>query len=210
MTCPKCGKAREPDTIECPYCGVIYEKYGQKSKLQKHPIKKQPKKPVDVSKLKKCDDCGHEVSVRAKECPSCGAPLKNPQKIPQKKSANINIGCLVALGVMLLIWIFSSLSTDDKSPGQATDWHKQDNFTAYYMMEGFVKDRLKSPKTADFPGTLDGRDKHVTYLKNQKYRIVSYVDSQNSFGALIRTHFIGEIEQIEKDRWQMNSLVFDK
>lgn len=27
MDCPKCGWAREPEAIECPACGIVYERY---------------------------------------------------------------------------------------------------------------------------------------------------------------------------------------
>lgn len=74
------------------------------------------------------------------------------------------------------------------------------------MMEDFVKERLKAPKSAEFPGIFDGRADHVTYLGNQKYRIASYVDAQNSFGATIRNNFVGEIEQTSEDNWRHISL----
>ncbi|MGP1345162.1 MAG: hypothetical protein ACTS3F_00655 [Phycisphaerales bacterium] len=74
------------------------------------------------------------------------------------------------------------------------------------MMEDFVKQRLRSPSTADFPGIFDGRADHVKYHGNQQYRIMSWVDAQNAFGATIRIEFVGEIEQVEETRWQLNSL----
>jgi len=69
-----------------------------------------------------------------------------------------------------------------------------------------VKDRLKSPSSAKFPGIFDGQKDHITKLGNQKYQIISYVDSQNSFGAMIRAQFIGVIKQISEDRWRLISL----
>ena len=30
--------------------------------------------------LKKCKDCGHEVSKKASSCPNCGAPLRKPKR----------------------------------------------------------------------------------------------------------------------------------
>ena len=87
------------------------------------------------------------------------------------------------------------------------DWREIDNSTmAYITMEDFVTQRLKSPKSAEFPGVFDGRGDHVKYLGNQKYRIISYVDAQNSFGATIRNNFVGEIEQVDKNRWRLISL----
>ncbi len=73
------------------------------------------------------------------------------------------------------------------------------------MMEKFVKERLRSPSTSKFPGALERSD-HVQYLGNQKYKINSWVDSQNAFGATIRTHFSGEIMQVDKDNWKLISL----
>ncbi len=154
--------------------------------------------------LKKCKECGNEVSTKVKKCPNCGAPVK----------ASSSVGCLTIIGVLILIGLFSSLfdekdstTTTTQTNVQKKSWREQNNSTmAYIMIEDFVKQRLKAPKSADFPGVFDGRADHVRYLGNQKYRIVSYVDAQNSFGATIRNNFIGEIEQTSEDRWRLISL----
>ena len=78
---------------------------------------------------------------------------------------------------------------------------------AYIMMEKFVKDRLKAPATAKFPGSLEYRD-HITKLSGRRYRISSWVDAQNGFGALLRMHFVGEVEELDNDKWRLNSLEF--
>ena len=90
---------------------------------------------------------------------------------------------------------------------QKVDWSTEDNsFLAYSVMEDFVKKRLKAPSTAKFPGMFDGKADHITQLPNQTYKITSYVDAQNSFGALIRTRFIGEVQQTGEYDWQLLSL----
>ena len=61
-------------------------------------------------------------------------------------------------------------------------------FLAYNYAEGFVEKMLKSPSTAEFPGVIE-KDKHITDLGEGKYKINSWVDSQNGFGATIRTNF---------------------
>ena len=89
-------------------------------------------------------------------------------------------------------------------------WKTEDNsIGAYIMMENFVKDRLRSPDSAKFPGVFDGKLDHVRYLGNKKYIINSYVDSQNGFGAMIRSNFSGEIEQTSEDYWSLISLVIN-
>jgi len=61
-----------------------------------------------------------------------------------------------------------------------------DPILAYNFAKDFIKGRLKSPSTAEFPGTFEKKN-HVTDLGNGEYRINSWVDSQNGFGAMIRS-----------------------
>lgn len=67
------------------------------------------------------------------------------------------------------------------------------NILAYNVSMDFVKDRLKSPSTAKFPSSSE-KNQHTKYLGNDAYEIVSWVDSQNAFGAMIRTKFRCEIK----------------
>lgn len=108
--------------------------------------------------------------------------------------------------VGLLVFIFLAVgSTDTKRDPNA--WKTEDNKSmAYYMMEDYVKSRLKAPSTAEFPGVFDGRLDHVKSFGGQKYGIVSYVDAQNSFGAKIRTRFVGEVQQVSENQWKLISL----
>lgn len=49
--------------------------------------------------------------------------------------------------------------------------------------KSWVEDRLKAPSTADFSGVK-------TALSGDRYTVTGSVDSQNSFGAMIRTSWI--------------------
>lgn len=55
------------------------------------------------------------------------------------------------------------------------------------MAQSFVKDNLKSPKSADFPVYGDSQ----VSIKNagSYYKVTGYVDAENSFGAEIRATF---------------------
>ncbi len=45
LKCPKCHNQREPDAIECPFCGIFYKKFKVKdSNLQEKVIKNVQKK----------------------------------------------------------------------------------------------------------------------------------------------------------------------
>ncbi len=70
---------------------------------------------------------------------------------------------------------------------------KDESTLAYVMIKRVVKSYLKSPRTAKFPGAFDGRAGHTRSLGGGSYQITSWVDSQNSFGAMIRTSFTATI-----------------
>ena len=76
------------------------------------------------------------------------------------------------------------------------------------MMQKFVKDRIKAPGSAEFPGMFSGERQTVTKLPDHKYRIRSWVDSHNSFGALLRMHYVGVVQQTGDLSWRLESLEF--
>lgn len=75
---------------------------------------------------------------------------------------------------------YNSLSylnvTDDDTLGEV-----------WAMAQSFVKDKLKSPKSADFPVYSDSRVS-ITNSGNY-YKVTGYVDAKNSFDAEIRVTF---------------------
>lgn len=186
----------------------------------------------------KCEDCGKMISDKADLCPYCKFPVggRTIQPIKQKRRP-LRFG-LVTIAALCALSFFTGMVSmqilthpvEEKKPQeranpvkvakktkpvearpQRMDWREREDPTmAYLMMEDFVKKRLKAPKTAEFPSVWSGRQDHVTYLGSQRYRIVSYVDAQNSFGALIRNNFVGEVEQISEDRWSLISFEFVK
>lgn len=62
----------------------------------------------------------------------------------------------------------------------------------YDMATQFVERRLKSPSTADFGPFRDAKVTSLTPEKNSacKFLVTGRVDSQNGFGAMIRSEFI--------------------
>jgi galactitol-specific phosphotransferase system IIB component len=89
-------------------------------------------------------------------------------------------------------------------------WKKEDkSFYAKSYIEELIKTQLKSPSTAKFPGTLD-TDYVIRQLDDQIYVVSSWVDSQNSFGAMVRTKYLGSVQQVAKDQWEVVGLEFLK
>lgn len=72
----------------------------------------------------------------------------------------------------------------------------QDSSMAYVMSQKFIKQRLKSPTTAKFPWSGDQGVK-TQYAGDCTHKIQAYVDSQNGFGAMIRTTYYIELQYIK-------------
>ena len=79
---------------------------------------------------------------------------------------------------------------------------------AWVIAQKFVKDKLVSPSTAKFRGYASSP--YVVYLGDRRYRVTASVDSQNSFGAMLRTEFVAIVraERDEHQTWILESLEF--
>jgi hypothetical protein len=82
-----------------------------------------------------------------------------------------------------------------------------DEISAYVMCQDFVEDRLKAPSSADFPQLSDWT---AAKTGPDQWRIRSYVDAENSFGATIRSHFVCEVRYVGNDRWRLVNLEFEE
>ena len=77
---------------------------------------------------------------------------------------------------------------------------------AAFLCQDFVKARLKAPSAAQFP-TPYSAGTTVVKVAPGHYRVTSYVDAQNSFGAPIRTPFVCEVKKVPGgDQWQLHNL----
>jgi len=107
-----------------------------------------------------------------------------------------NSGCVVLAFIGLLIYFGMQMCEPIEKPKEVP-FYEQDNSTgAWVFTKMLVENSLKSPGSAKFP--LGASMDHV-HKKGNTYTIISYVDSQNSFGALLRTEFICILEEKSKD-----------
>lgn len=75
----------------------------------------------------------------------------------------------------------------------------------YAFAKSFVKDYLVSPKTAEFAPISEAR---CVLLPDQKtWKIISFVDSQNNFGAVVRTKWYVKIIDTG-DGWKLLDIKF--
>lgn len=126
------------------------------------------------------------------------AQEKAKADLQKEKNKQVGIGCLVLIVIIaaLALWIGSC---GDSSGPRA----EHDALTAYHMSHKFVEKRLVAPATAKFPRY---EDKLVANLGEGRYLVSAYVDSENRFGAMIRTRYVAQLLYVGDDRWQLEDL----
>lgn len=100
---------------------------------------------------------------------------------------------IAIVGLVFIIWFSSKDNSKPITPEIKTiDYYSHDTrLDAYQLMKKIITENyLKAPATAKFAGFSEAEIKYTNLGdKVHVYTIKSYVDSQNSFGAMIRTHF---------------------
>lgn len=79
---------------------------------------------------------------------------------------------------------------------------------AYYTATQFIKKRLKSPSAAEFPKPKEAR---IQLLEDgATYKIYSYVDSQNSYGAMLRVNWYAKLIRSGQEWHLLDLKVYDR
>lgn len=165
--------------------------------------------------LKKCTECRSVVSTRAVSCPKCGAVVK-------RKTGCLGWALLVIIGFIALAVMSaqvgdrtsrgrqgaassatqSSAKTKSLSPPAASEIT---DGRAYVDAKEHIATILASPETAKFPWVCD-----VKRVGERGRKVTSYVDSQNVFGATMRTHWTVYLLYDENDGYQIRDVVIHK
>lgn len=120
-----------------------------------------------------------------------------------KKTERILGIIFIPLGIVaILYFMFAGVSTSP-SPS-AADTSTPDKMDSYIQAQGFVLQALKSPSTAKFPMFAY----EAVNLGDGAYSVRSYVDSQNSFGATIRSNWQVKMFLV-KEHWFLDRMVID-
>lgn len=134
------------------------------------------------------------------------------KQITGKKTERILGMIFIPLGILVFLYMLfagsgssTSISTNTNSPTKTDSLTKAvDNLDIYISAQEFVRRGLKAPATAKFPVL----PYNVVALGDNRYKITSYVDSQNSFGALLRSDW-SVVMKKNGDRWQLERMVVD-
>ncbi len=127
-------------------------------------------------------------SLLYKDVPSIYLPRESirAQKI-KEKVVGFLVTCVFLLIVIFMIGTFASTSLDAPKPRDQTQRAVSEsdaNIMSITLCEMRTRDTLKAPRSAKFPWVKKASfDGSLAILK-------SYVDAQNSFGAMIRTNYI--------------------
>ena len=113
---------------------------------------------------------------------------------PKATNKNAAIGCLTLIVIaVFIIWLISP-----KGETKLT-------IEAYRTTQGFVKQHLKAPATAQFPNY----DKNfVQVIGKDSVQVNSYVDSQNGFGVMLRSTYVIQMYKKGND-WYCVYFEFD-
>ena len=204
--CPSCEAANREDAELCSMCG------RQLKTPPVEPSKKPPDPTPSVKpktpRLPSCRECGHRVGRSAKTCPSCGATSPATSTATQLVIGAIAFACFLSV-LLTFSSIFDSFtpfpSFDNDTPYEKTQGEGNASM-ARVMIHDFVQARLASPSSAEFPGIFEMPK--VQTLGNNRYRLRSWVDSQNTFGALLRASFVAVVREGENDKGKLESLTF--
>ena len=151
------------------------------------------------------------MSTAAAACPHCGAPAdlasaspapSAPQAQPAAAGGNPIATVLFLLAVIFGVIVFASkcsTTPEEEAARKAAAYDRDLISAACFVTQKRVQEMLKAPSTAKFP-SCSGEDMIVMRDgKTEKFTVIGHVDSQNGFGAQIRTRFSATAEHSGAD-----------
>ncbi|WP_018704088.1 hypothetical protein [Anaeromusa acidaminophila] len=122
--------------------------------------------------------------------------MSEPKDEKRKKSTGC--GCVLLIIIVLSAFLSWGINHEKTAPDIKID--------AFVSSQMYVQQNLKAPSTAKFASVAESS---IQKINDSQYQVTSFVDSQNDFGAMIRTKYIVVMERIE-DKWFLVKLDFDK
>jgi len=184
-----------------------------------------------ITTAKYCSQCGRALNEFSAFCHACGAKVSNINKRDDENNTNIPVeqgiktnsdenhgkvspGLVTAfktvLWIILIMIVLSFVLSDTNTTQTSTGANSQslepavDDLDVFIEAKEFVRRGLKAPATAEFPalcGDCVSKNENV-------YTVTSFVDSQNSFGAMLRSNWT-VIMSLDGGIWNLKRMVVD-
>jgi len=103
----------------------------------------------------------------------------------ERYKVNPRTALYVIFGSIIFTIIFIIISAN-QSRSASNIYPIMGNTDAFLVAKEFVSQKLKAPSTAKFPNSNHAEIINTGY---NRWRVTSYVDAQNTFGAMIRNNF---------------------
>ena len=135
------------------------------------------------------------------------------KSVVSKKTRNlIAISTVSIFTIFLVFGCSSNEPIKEKQPvlNEYGEDYKIQNTAACIMSQQYVKDKIKSPSTAKFQKCITAKHGgvQVVYVGNQTYNTLGYVDTQNSFGAIVRIEYVTQITDNQDETWSLKDMDF--
>lgn len=218
VKCPECGRENVSDTAEsCPGCGFNVKGYFD------HIKEEQAQQKKDEEAKRQAQELAEEDRARKEELKKDTEQLSSAlRKIPKIAGIVIIIVVVCRLGFLFYQnyqekkYESANSATSQEDVGYVNNDYNNvpDTVTVtddnelgevWAMTQEFVTDELKSPSTADFP--VYGADGISITKAGNTYTVIGYVDSENGFGADLRTNFILTMTK-SGDKYTKDDLTF--
>ncbi len=120
--------------------------------------------------------------------------MNTPKDVPEGKklTKKEEVGAAIVLVIIFCLvggYAISTTSKDDSvvpNPVATPQPKKHSDIEAFVDAQSVVTKTLKAPSTAKYPFSSEATIEHVG---TDGFKVSSYVDSQNGFGAMIRSNW---------------------
>lgn len=156
---------------------------------------------------KRCPFCGESIAQTARKCRFCSTDLVDAPNASANGDPKLPLyGLAAAAAVLIGFAVLVSVANRVAGPSEPR-WKREDDWHgAYWETQRAVEARLLSPASADFPWRPT---KHSCNVDTQTYFIEGYVDSQNGFGAQIRSNFAAILRKTGEETWVVDKVAID-